>query len=96
MSGGSYDYVYFRIEEFAQDIYNKEKDPKRAAFSELMMLCSKAAKKIEWVDSGDSGHGAEHEAIDNVFKFIQEDPSKIQKSIAYDNLIKNLKEYLEL
>jgi hypothetical protein len=34
MSGGSYNYVYFKIEDI--EIRNTEKDPRRAAFQNLV------------------------------------------------------------
>ena len=61
MSGGSYDYFYSKIEEFAERI-NKS-TPQRRAFYNLLCKVADAAHDIEWVDSGDYGKGDENEAI---------------------------------
>jgi hypothetical protein len=63
MSGGSYNYVYIRIQELAQDISIRAKTPERKAFARLLLKVSKAAHDIEWVDSGDYGSGRENESI---------------------------------
>jgi hypothetical protein len=96
MSGGSYDYFCFKLEQFAYDIRYQSKYPKRAAFAQLLLLCSEAAHDIEWVDSGDYGDGGEDEAIDKVFEFLTENPETIQKAAAYDKLQEVIKRYLEL
>ena len=96
MSGGSYDYICYKLEDFSQSIDHQDKIPRRAAFAELMSLCSKAARAIEWVDSGDCGDGAEFKDIDAVFAFLKADPEILIKAVAYDKLKENLKEYLEL
>lgn len=96
MSGGSYDYIFLKIEDFAQSIDHQDNIPRRAAFAELMKLCSNAARSIEWVDSGDYEDGAEFEDIDAVFTFLKADPEVLVKAAAYDKLKENLKEYLEL
>lgn len=84
MSGGSYDYIGFKI----QDIYlrNSTNDPRRIAFQKLLKLVGKAMYDIEWVDSGDCGKGDEHESIDKVFEFLKADPMTIQKAAAFDSL----------
>ena len=96
MSGGSYDYVYFKIKDFANEIRYKQTNPKRAAFAKLLELVSNAAHDIEWVDSGDYEEGRENEAIDAVFSFLTENSEHILKANAYDNLTELLKEYLQL
>lgn len=64
MSGGSYDYAYHRVEALADEINDRTADPKRLAFAGLLYECAKAARDIEWVDSGDKAPGDEHEAIE--------------------------------
>lgn len=93
MSGGSYDYFYSDLEDFANSIDQYGMNPKRAAFRRLLLLCAKAAHDIEWVDSGDLGDGDESEAIDKVFGFLSEKPDKIQKAAAYDDLKEMIEKY---
>ena len=71
MSGGSYDYFYIHMQEFAESIRDKDTNPRRMAFSKLCNLVAKAAHDIEWVDSCDYGEGDENMAIDNVFNFCK-------------------------
>jgi hypothetical protein len=53
MSGGRYNYAYGRIEDFAYEFAPKANTPKRKAFLRLLGKVAKAAKAIEWNDSGD-------------------------------------------
>lgn len=95
MSGGSYDYVCFKIEELEQSIRNQDKDPRRAAFAKLVGLVGKAMYAIEWVDSCDWGDGDDHEAIDKVFAFLKASPDVIKKAHAYDALTARLREFFQ-
>lgn len=63
MSGGSYDYFYIKIEEFANELSISPSEPERLAFKELLLKVAKAAHDIEWVDSGDYGTGRELDSI---------------------------------
>lgn len=68
MSGGSYDYGYRRIDDLADSIkkdgYCHAASPaKRSAFKELLAKVARAAKAVEWNDSGD-GDEAEEALID--------------------------------
>lgn len=96
MSGGSYDYVSFKIEELADSLRNTDSDPRRCAFQKLLRLVAKAAHDIEWVDSCDSGPGDEHRAIDDVFEFLKADPKTLIKAESYDRLAEKLRRYLDL
>ncbi len=91
MSGGSYDYICYKIEDFAYEIRDQNSNPKRAAFAQLLLLCAEAAHDIEWVDSADYGEGDENEAIDKVFSFLEGNPDTVQKAVAFDNIKKVLK-----
>lgn len=71
MSGGSYDYFYYKLEQFAEQVEGNGQNERRKKFAELMKLCSIAARSIELVDSNDYGPGDENEDIDNVFKFLE-------------------------
>jgi hypothetical protein len=94
MSGGSYDYVYGRIDDI--ELRNRETDPRRAAFQKLLKLVARAMHDIEWVDSCDYGPGDDHQAIDAVFSFLGADAVTIAKARAYDDLAGTLKNFFEL
>lgn len=94
MSGGSYDYVYNRIDDIS--LRKTESDPRRAAFQKLLKLVASAMRDIEWVDSCDSGPGDEHEAIDAVFAFLTPDAATIAKAHAFDALADTLKGFFAL
>ena len=68
MSGGSWDYLYSRIED-AGDRLVGSKCVKRATLGRLMLRVAEAMHAIEWVDSCDWGQGDELEHIENVLKF---------------------------
>lgn len=94
MSGGAYDYVSWKIEEFANTLSRTEQDPRREAFKKLLSLVANAAHEIEWVDSCDKSPGDEHDSIDAVFAFLGKDPAIIKKAAAYDSLKDRLLKYL--
>lgn len=62
MSGGSWDYVYFRVEEAGHRLKRSE-CPYRKALGERLVLTAKALHDIEWVDSADYGLGDDIESI---------------------------------
>lgn len=86
MSGGSYDYVCFKIKEAATNIRDQDADPRRAAFAKLLDLVGNAMHDIEWVDSSDYEEGYEYKSIDAVFSFLQPTPEIIFKANAFDRL----------
>ena len=51
MSGGSWDYVCYKIDEAADNLIH-ERCPERRALGHLMHKVGKAMHDIEWVDSG--------------------------------------------
>lgn len=53
MSGGSYDYLYAKVDEAASQIVGREASTLRRAFAEHLKLVSAALHAIEWNDSGD-------------------------------------------
>lgn len=65
MSGGSWDYLCYKMEE-AADRLSHSKCPHRKAFAILMYKCATAMHDIEWVDSCDKRDGDEIEAISAV------------------------------
>ncbi len=62
MSGGSWDYLTFKMQD-AADALKRSDCPQRRTFGFLMDKCAKAMHDIEWVDSGDKSAGAEFETI---------------------------------
>jgi len=63
MSGGSYDYLSFKIED-ACDTLDDSKSPLRRAFAQQLRMYADAMRAIEWVDSGDWADGDEIAAIE--------------------------------
>ena len=73
MSGGSYDYAYWKIADLSESIRERagewEGSPAhklRLEFAYLLEKVAKAAHDIEWVDSCDYGPGDEVEALEAV------------------------------
>ena len=62
MSGGSWEYVYHRVEEIARRL-ERERTTLRRALGEHLRLVATALHDIEWVDSGDMSDGADDAAI---------------------------------
>jgi hypothetical protein len=62
MSGGSWDYVYCKLDEAAEKLCHSRR-PNRRALGAKMKQMSAAMHDIEWVDSGDCGPGDEDKAI---------------------------------
>lgn len=65
MSGGSWEYLYHRIEEASGRLI-ESRDPLRQAFGRHLFLVAQALHDIEWVDSCDYGTGDEMPAIEAV------------------------------
>lgn len=63
MCGGSWNYLYYDIDDAADSLI-QDGDPLRKAFGNKMKLIAAAMHDIEWVDSGDYGNGEEVEAIE--------------------------------
>jgi hypothetical protein len=61
MSGGSYNYAYRVVEDFADSM--SQSSPARTAFYALLYRVAEAMHNVEWVDSGDYGKGDEDKAI---------------------------------
>lgn len=62
MSGGSWDYIYYKFDEVAERLVSDGRAERRA-LGRLMLKIGKAMHDIEWVDSGDKGAGDEVAAI---------------------------------
>lgn len=63
MSGGSYDYLYGRVQDAARILSRKTQPDYRRAFGSLLMKVSEALHAVEWVDSGDYGEHDDKEKI---------------------------------
>ena len=61
MSGGSYDYLYEKVESMAGQLEGHK--PLRRAFAAHLRMVARAMQDIEWVDSCDSSQGDEDESI---------------------------------
>jgi hypothetical protein len=71
MSGGSYDYAYHKVNDFADQLRRSDHyktNPRRMAFAILLYKVSEAMKSIEWVDSCDYGPGDEDADINACFQ----------------------------
>lgn len=62
MSGGSWDYFCYKMEEVSDRLIN-ERNPIRRAFGRKMQLFAAAMHDIEWVDSGDYGRDEDEISI---------------------------------
>jgi hypothetical protein len=62
MSGGSWDYAYFKVEEIAERL-ERSNQPLRRNLGAHLRKVALALRDIEWVDSGDLGEGKEQAAI---------------------------------
>jgi hypothetical protein len=65
MSGGSLDYVYFKVEEASERIGCSE-NPLHRAFADHLVIVSEALKAVEWNYSGDTGEEPANLAIRKV------------------------------
>ena len=63
MSGGSYDYICFKIKQFSYDIRNQENNTLRKEFSEILKDISEVAYAIEWADSCDTSQESANESL---------------------------------
>jgi hypothetical protein len=92
MSGGSWDYVYHRINEAGDRLCN-EKDPLRRSLGKKVNELAEVMRTIEWVDSGDSSSPEDTDAIK---AFLGGDVDREVLAVLTEdakNLIKQLEEY---
>lgn len=86
MSGGSWDYVSFRVRDIAEALLadkmldrdydpelNEEQKAARHKLGSLLALVSDALYAIEWVDSHDTSTPSDNEAIEKVFAYLQKE-----------------------
>lgn len=95
MSGGSWDYFFYKLQEVADRLICESANPLRVAFGRHLSKCSKALRAIEWFDSGDNGPDDEIEPIQaclnqstDVSDFVVSELKKHQDFVG--NLIKLL------
>lgn len=62
MSGGSYDYLCYKVQDAAEKL-SEDKIPYRKAFGLHLRLIAEALHDIEWTDSCDYGPGDDEKAI---------------------------------
>lgn len=73
MSGGSWDYFYYKLEEVAEKL-SWQDNPLRKAMGKKLKEAAAALHDIEWVDSSDYGEGDDVKAIK---KFLGKNPEGI-------------------
>jgi len=66
MSGGSLDYIYYKVEEAGLDVKRNAKTNLHKLFGNHLLLVSKALKDLEWEFSGDSSENSADGAIKEV------------------------------
>ena len=84
MSGGSWDYIYSRLQMDAVDRLCQEKSPLRRAFGEHLAICCDALRAIEWVDSGDWGEGSDVKYIIEALGDTSAEDAPLLKEIKMD------------
>lgn len=60
MSGGSWDYLYVRVNDAAERL-QRERSSVRRAFGRHLALVAHSLHEIEWCDSGD--HGGDQDVV---------------------------------
>lgn len=85
MSGGSWEYVYYKFEDVGARLQGSH-DPHRQALGDLILRISVAMHDIEWVDSNDYGKGDE---IDAIKKALGED---VADALALEKLVRKYRE----
>lgn len=75
MSGGSWDYIYFKFDEVSSRLCASS-DPLRSALGVKVAHIAKALHDIEWVDSSDYAEGDDVAAIKKALG-IGESPEQI-------------------
>ena len=63
MSGGSLEYVCYKVENAADEIRSRAETLSLKAFADHLDLVAKALHDVEWVFSGDYGDGDDEESI---------------------------------
>ncbi len=90
MSGGSLDYVYFRVQDAAVSIRSQSNEPHLRAFAQHLDLVAKALKDVEWVLSGDNSPGDERAAVMRVVSradVLEQAASDIRAAVAAAEIV---------
>lgn len=82
MSGGEYNYVFFKIQEIDIITGKEHVSPERLAFQQLLRLVSNVMRTVEWVDSCDKSPGDEDKEIAQLFAALSSDPKKAIDELA--------------
>ena len=92
MSGGSFDYLYRRVEDMADELDGGT--PLDKAFAAHLRLVSRAMHDVEWVYSGDYGPGGADESMRAVVspevEAVRVDTHPLQTKIKSDQFILDL------
>jgi len=83
MSGGAYDYAYYRLEELAEEIKQRDNyKALRCLVSDYLKRLADICRTIEWIDSGDYGEEKWKDIQEELKAFSQkgiDDTVKIKK-----------------
>lgn len=92
MSGGSWDYLYLKVEDAANELI-ADRCAVRRAFGKHLLHVAHAMHEIEWVDSGDKSPPADTDAIRSALGDSLD--GKVMETLLEDarNLISKLKEF---
>ena len=90
MSGGSYDYLCYKMQDAASTLMQKNQVPYRKAFGKLLEKCAKAMHDIEWVDSSDMAKGDDQKAIMECIKFSDVLGVTVEEAIIMSNELMTL------
>jgi hypothetical protein len=82
MSGGSYDYLCYKIEEAARRLCSKDEPDYRRAFGAHLFKVAEAMHDVEWCDDADMSPGADEKSIMEC----------ITKRDCYDQILQEIKE----
>lgn len=95
MSGGSTDYLTYKVDDVASQLQDKNNPPLQRAFGKHLEKVAKALHDVEWVWSGDYGNGDDEKAIKEVLADATSDRAlDILKSDARE-LIAELQKYVD-
>ena len=86
MSGGSYDYLCFKIDEAGEQItMQKDHQATRQIISKLLMWLGSIMREVEWQDSGDGGNWEKVDReLKKIFNVHEVTLEKIKKLAIYD------------
>lgn len=80
MSGGSWEYVGYKVQEAAERLVRSQQ-PERRALGERLALMAQALLDIEWVDSADYSPGREADAIRKALEPFGESSAQIKAQV---------------